>query len=450
MIEMSIRLNSKFNLLFMLFCICIMIIKVQNINAETCSNMDNKNNICKSGNNLENNYYTFSVIRHGARNTSKFSDFNKKLFYGSSNNHLTLEGINQLKLLALYLKEKYNLQCVNNSIHFFSSSKIRAITSGESFISNICDDNSYLEIINPIKIIDGKIRKNDNINDNDIQLKRENNFPPIYKNDLKNSNFYPVKLQIVYENLYKSYKFTELAKNLNLFTETFFSYEYDAMHLCYNLFFDYFKELKLDDKICRNENCNIDILFTKLGKLSSLMNIIDYHHHYISKDLNDGECFVLMKKIHLDKHFISLFGKSLYSKQRIRDLGAKWYERMKLFFFNEKKTHFHEIYFGHEENLEAILIQLIDIEKLKIIINQIKSDSKKIIDFYQKFIFPFSSILTFQLNRQTVDFTQEIKIFINGRDFFEEYNDLIYNDFLDSSHRNLSFIFDFILNNDKE
>ena len=43
---------------------------------------------------------------------------------------------------------------------------------------------------------------------------------------------------------------------------------------------------------------------------------------------------------------------------------------MKKFFFNEKKTHFHEIYFGHEENLEAILIQLIDIEKLKIIINK--------------------------------------------------------------------------------
>ena len=142
---MKANIKIYFILIFTILIFTIFILsKSQELDRENCLNSNKYNDISKCNNNDgSQDVFTFSVIRHGARNSKKYSDFNEKLFYGSSNNHLTIEGINQLKLLSIYFKERYSCQCSNNNIVFFSSPKIRAITSAESFISNFCDENSY-------------------------------------------------------------------------------------------------------------------------------------------------------------------------------------------------------------------------------------------------------------------------------------------------------------------
>lgn len=402
-----------------------------------------------------------NIVRHGARSSGKLEKISKSYFYGNKGSQLTLNGMNQLKQLALFYNKNYGIKRISDLndnenqfiyIHknkivvydFISSPKSRAIFSANSFISSLypeksvlinkdtvsSNENEYFKTdLPPVFILPKKESLEEEFNQDYYRNYKNFETLTIIEKGLFNSHKLKAVKPLISEYLKNGlYNFntTEMIKSLensiSIIPEikNYINFNYDSCKDKMTILKEEISEIRKNNNEAM-DSCTKDSLFAFNSKLSSLFQVLFYQHKHIKNSLSK-ETQIHYNNIFINKHFAP---KILWENSNIKniEIGLPWIKRVKRDIDNLIKSYLHtssllknncsdndienrllfnnKFYFGHQENIEAFITVLQNNEALKsIVLNAVKNDrihDKDHEKLYSTLLFPYASILSIEL-----------------------------------------------------
>ena len=340
---------------------------------------------------------SFNLIRHGARNNKTFDSINKKFYYGSTNSHLTVLGVNQLKIVADYFKEK-NL----SNEKFFTSEKNRCVFSAQSFINEYFKDKNFLTEF---------------VNTNNEEIEDRYNLNPLNFNQK-----YDIVKVLVMKSLF-NYR-TEKKSQEEIMNNKIFEFDNKKFLKCLEDFKNTFPEavLKNEENINDISDSTDDFKLYKFSnKIASFLKTFLFHFPSYKKSLTN--CNNLVEILTLEKY---------YSES---DSNVTWLNHIKESLELLKSDNL--FFFGHQENIRSLMSGFSNHANIR---NHLKRG-----DFIlEDFMVPFASVLTIELWENIGEL--QFRILLNGKNIKEL--ELMKNNCDESNYCNSSKRFLFDINED--
>jgi hypothetical protein len=357
------------------------------------------------------------INRHGARTPKNFPDITSKLFFGSKDMTLTINGYRQHQILGEYVKKKYMkkyhlLSKDYNSQEFkiVSTPTQRTIFSAAGFLSGLYpdhivkmnyDNKSEMTINDTVPIID---------NDVDIQE------IPIKVIDPKNDFYFHAEKcvfkdnktieDLIYEKKPKAIFAIEDEEKKRVLNE---------VHVLCKLNHDHSKDHEKahseDDK-----TIHVTPLDIEMKELTKYFFPFFYHFRkYVEHKINPKSLDTI-KKFILNRWYAHRTTDSKYLRLTTSAIFKRIMDTFTEIMQNDNKPHLkYRVYSAHDTNIVNILANLLTSEKINEFIHKAISDENT----FKFLIPPFASNIFFELHKDDHDGKYSVHIIYNGKSLSE-------------------------------
>jgi hypothetical protein len=355
------------------------------------------------------------INRHGARTPKNFPDISSKLFFGSKDMTLTINGYRQHQILGEYVKKKYinknhllSKDFNSEEFQIVSTPTQRTIFSAAGFLSGVYPD--YIVKMNYDNKSEMTINDTVPIIDNDVKFQEI----PIRVIDPKHDYFFHAE-KCVFKN---NKTIEELIYEQN--PQPIFAIDdqekkrvLDEVHVLCKLNHDHSKDYQ-KPHIEDDKTIHVKPTDKEMKELTKYFFPFFYHFRkYVEHKIN-ANTMDTIKKFTLNRWYSHRRSDSKYLRLTTSAIFKRIMDTFTQIMVNDNKPHLkYRVYSAHDTILVNVLANLLSSEKLNELIQKAINDEST----FRFLIPPFASNIFFELHKD--DGKYSVHIIYNGKSINE-------------------------------